>query len=148
MVDTISKEKRHEVMSKIRSKDTKIEIKVRHWLYHHGIRYRKNCMDIPGKPDVAIKKYKIAIFLHGCFWHGHENCKLFKLPKSNTEFWEDKIDKNIIRDQKITEELQKNGWHVFILWECALNTNFEQVMESIYEKIMEIKGEHNLKRNR
>jgi DNA mismatch endonuclease (patch repair protein) len=91
MTDTFSKEKRHEVMSKIRGKDTKIEIKVRHWLYHHGIRYRKNCKDIAGKPDIAIKKYKIAIFIHGCFWHGHENCKYYRLPKSNTEFWKDKL---------------------------------------------------------
>ncbi|MDP3058513.1 MAG: very short patch repair endonuclease [bacterium] len=95
MTDTFSKEKRHEIMSKIRSKDTKIEIKVRHWLYQHGVRYRKNCNDIVGKPDIAIKKYKIAIFVHGCFWHGHENCKYYRLPKSNQEYWQDKLEKTL-----------------------------------------------------
>jgi len=138
MADRISKEKRHEIMSKIRGKDTKIEIKVRHWLYHHGIRYRKNCKDIAGKPDVAIKKYKIAIFIHGCFWHGHETCKLFRLPKTNTEFWEDKISKNIERDKRNIEKLHKLGWNVFVIWECQLNTDFEHTMTILQDEILTI----------
>lgn len=136
MTDTFSKEKRHEVMSKIRGKDTKIEIKVRHWLYHHGIRYRKNCKDIAGKPDIAIKKYKIAIFIHGCFWHGHENCKYYRLPKSNVEYWEDKIEKNKNRDREIIENLQSMGWNVFVVWECQVKSNFESVMESLLNEIL------------
>ena len=94
MADTFSKEKRHEIMSKVKSKDTKIEIKVRKWLYGHGVRYRKNCKNILGKPDISIKKYKIAIFVHGCFWHGHTGCPNFRLPKSNTIYWKNKIKKN------------------------------------------------------
>lgn len=135
MTDTFSKQKRHEVMSKIRSKDTKIEIQVRHWLYHHGIRYRKNCRDIPGKPDIAIKKYKIAIFVHGCFWHGHENCKYYRLPKSNVEYWQDKIRKNIDRDSNNVESLKRSGWNVFVVWECQVKSNFEAVMLDLLQEI-------------
>lgn len=138
MTDTFSKEKRHEVMSKIRGKDTQIEIKARHWLYQHGIRYRKNCKDIPGKPDIAIKKYKIAIFVHGCFWHGHENCKLFRLPKTNTEFWKDKISKNIERDKKNIEKLKNLGWNAFVIRECQLNNDFEHTMKIMQDKILTI----------
>lgn len=138
MADTISKEKRHEVMSKIRGKDTQIEIKVRHWLYQHGIRYRKNCKDIPGKPDLAIKKYKIAVFVHGCFWHGHENCKYYRIPKTNTDFWKDKIYKNIARDKDVVEKLQDLGWNVFTLWECQLKVDFERTMNILFDEILAI----------
>lgn len=142
MADTFSKEKRHEVMSKIRGKDTKIEVQVRHWLYHHGIRYRKNCKDIAGKPDIAIKKYKIAIFVHGCFWHGHENCKFFRLPKSNLEYWEVKLEKNIARDRTNIEALKSKGWHVSIVWECQVKTSFEVSMMSLYDEILKIKKDY------
>jgi len=138
MADTVSKEKRHEVMSKIRSKDTKIEIKVRHWLYHHGIRYRKNCKDIVGNPDIAIQKYKIAIFVHGCFWHGHEDCKIQHIPKSNVDFWENKIRKNIARDKENIEKLHILGWNVFMIWECQINSNFEFLMENLLKEILAI----------
>lgn len=138
MADTFSKEKRHEVMSKIRSKDTKIEIQVRHWLYHHGIRYRKNCKDIPGKPDIAIKKYKIAIFVHGCFWHGHELCTNFCIPKSNVDFWRKKIETNRARDQKNINELTRLGWNVFVLWECQIESMFEETMENLLNQIAKI----------
>lgn len=100
MPDKVSKEKRSEIMSHIRGKDTTIEISVRKWLYAKGLRYRKNTKSIMGTPDLSIKKYKIAIFVNGCFWHGHENCKHFKLPQSNVEFWKEKIDRNIERDLK------------------------------------------------
>lgn len=140
MTDTFSKEKRHEVMSKIRSKDTKIEIKVRHWLYHHGIRYRKNCKDIAGKPDIAIKKYKIAIFIHGCFWHGHENCKLHHIPKSNVVYWQDKITKNVKRDQANLKKLHELGWNVYVIWECQVESDFDSTMETLLKEIFECKN--------
>ena len=138
MVDIFSKEKRHDVMSKIKGKDTKIEIKVRYWLFHKGIRYRKNCKNILGRPDIAIKKYKIAIFVHGCFWHGHENCKYYRIPKSNIEIWQSKIEKNRERDKKIIECLENEGWQVFVIWGCMLKEGFEGVMESLYEDIKNV----------
>lgn len=138
MVDIFSKEKRHDVMSKIKGKDTKIEIKVRHWLFHKGIRYRKNCKNILGRPDIAIKKYKIAIFVHGCFWHGHENCKYYRIPKSNIEIWQSKIEKNRERDKKTIECLKNEGWQVFVIWGCMLKEGFEGVMESLYEDIKNV----------
>lgn len=138
MADTISKEKRHEVMSKIRSKDTQIEIKVRHWLYQHGIRYRKNCKDIPGRPDIAIKKYKIAIFIHGCFWHGHENCKISHVPKTRVEYWQAKINKNIHRDQSIIHKLHNLGWSTFVIWECQIESDFEVTMDNLLKDILAI----------
>lgn len=128
MTDKVSKEKRSEIMSHIRGKDTSIEVAVRLWMFHHGIRYRKNVRDIEGTPDIAIKKYKIAIFVNGCFWHGHDNCKYFKLPKSNTEFWKTKIEKNMERDIQTHQNLTNSGWLVLVLWECELKKNFEVVM--------------------
>ena len=138
MVDIFSKEKRHDVMSKIKGKDTKIEMKVRHWLFHKGIRYRKTCKDIVGKPDIAIKKYKIAIFVHGCFWHGHDSCKYFRLPKSNHEYWQKKIENNKSRDFDNLEKLQRMGWNVFVVWECQIKSNFESTMGILLNEITKI----------
>jgi len=129
-------------MSKIRGEDTKIEIQVRHWLYHHGIRYRKNYDKIAGKPDIALTKYGIAIFIHGCFWHGHENCKLFRLPKTRVEFWRDKINKNKVRDQKNHEDSMKAGWWVFIIWECQIKTDFDGTMKTLFDNILTLKNHH------
>jgi DNA mismatch endonuclease (patch repair protein) len=115
-------------MSKIRGKDTKIEVKVRKWLYHNGIRYRKNSPKIIGKPDISIKKYKIAIFINGCFWHGHE-CIGDKRPKTNTDFWSAKIQRNIARDKGIYDILGQEGWLVLQIWECTLKRkSFESKM--------------------
>lgn len=142
MVDIFSKEKRHEIMSKIRSKETKIEIKVRKFLYSNGIRYRKNCNNIIGKPDIAIKKYKIAIFINGCFWHGHENCKSFHLPKENTEFWDEKIRRNRANDYKNQNELTNQGWNVFVLWECQIERLFEDTMNELLGSVIKIIKSH------
>ena len=140
MADCFSKQKRREVMSKIKSKDTQIEIKVRHWLYHRGIRYRKNCNTIVGKPDIAIQKYKIAIFAHGCFWHGHDNCKYYRLPKSNLEYWKEKLEKNKKRDKTNTEKLEQMGWNVFVVWECQVKSDFEATMMGLLKEIDKIKS--------
>lgn len=139
MSDRFAPEKRSEIMARVRSKDTKIEIKVRHWLHHHGIRYRKNSKSIKGSPDISIKKYKVAIFVNGCFWHGHVNCKLSVLPKSRVEYWQNKITKNKERDDSNVKLLQEKGWHVFIVWECQLGKQFEETMNDIVEQIREIR---------
>lgn len=137
MPDKVTKKKRSEIMSHIRSKDTTIEISVRKWLYAKGLRYRKNTKSILGTPDLSIKKYKIAIFVNGCFWHGHENCKHFKLPQSNVEFWKEKIDRNIERDLKIVSSLENDGWLVILIWECELKKDFDGIMTKVYNMMLD-----------
>ena len=107
-------------MSRIRGKATKPEIKVRHWLWSHGYRYRLNVKSVPGKPDIVLRKYRTAIFVNGCFWHGHVGCSKYVVPKSNTEFWLTKIERNKERDQQNYKDLHDAGWHVIIIWECQL----------------------------
>lgn len=140
MVDKVNQEQRRLNMSHIRNKETKIEIKVRKWLYRNGLRYRKNNRMILGTPDISIAKYKIAIFINGCFWHGHEGCKLASVPKTNTEFWTNKINKNKERDIRVETELKKQGWNVIIIWECQLGKDFEITMNNLYSQINEIKN--------
>ena len=107
-------------MAAIKGKDTKPEILVRKFLFSKGLRYRLNNRKLPGSPDIVLKKYKTVIFVDGCFWHGHEGCKYFRLPKSNTPFWETKITQNIERDKKTTQALIALGWKVIRIWECEL----------------------------
>lgn len=109
-------------MSRVKSSNTKPEIVLRKFLFSEGLRYRVNSTTLPGKPDIVLKKYKVAIFVHGCFWHGHSNCEAAKLPKSNLEYWTKKIHGNIIRDRRRTKELKKLGWRVFVIWECELRS--------------------------
>ena len=106
-------------MSKISGKETKPEILVRKFLFRKGFRYRKNDKRYPGKPDVVLPKYKTVIFVHGCFWHGHD-CRAGKLPETRKEFWQNKIGSNVVRDKKNRHELEKLGWRVLIVWQCEL----------------------------
>lgn len=122
MTDTQTKEQRSKIMAAVHSKDTSIEILVRRYLWSHGIRYRLHPKNLPGKPDIVIPKKKIAIFVHGCFWHGHENCSLGRLPKSRVEYWQDKIEKNKIRDRQVIERLETEGWRCIVVWHCQLRT--------------------------
>ena len=123
-------------MSRIKGKDTKPEETVRKYLFSKGFRYRKNVSTLPGKPDIVLPKYKTCIFVHGCFWHKHEGCKYFVWPKSNEEFWKDKLEKNVTRDKNEQAELEKRGWHILIVWECQLKKkNKEQTLRELEEKI-------------
>lgn len=117
-MDIWDKKKRSAVMAKIKSKDTKPELLVRRYLYSRGYRYRKNVKRLPGTPDIVLKKYGIAIFIHGCFWHGHQIDG--HIPHSNSDFWQKKIKRNQIRDEKNKIELKKMGWKVMTIWECQL----------------------------
>ncbi|MDR0304402.1 MAG: DNA mismatch endonuclease Vsr [Chitinispirillales bacterium] len=119
-MDTFSKSKRSEIMSKVSGKDTKPEILVRKYLFSKGFRFRKNVANLPGKPDIVLPKYKTVIFIHGCFWHGHKNCEAAKLPTSNIDYWTKKISSNIKRDLKNEESLKIAGWNVIFIWECEL----------------------------
>jgi DNA mismatch endonuclease (patch repair protein) len=107
-------------MSQIKGKDTKPEEIVRKYLFSKGFRYRKNVSNLPGKPDIVLPKYKICIFVNGCFWHKHEGCKYFVWPKNNAEFWKEKIEKNTARDKQNFARLESEGWRVLIIWECQL----------------------------
>ena len=130
MPDVLTPQQRHRCMSHIRSKATKPEIMVRKWLWAHGYRYRLNVKSVPGKPDIVMRKYRTAIFVNGCFWHGHEGCKQFVLPKTNTDFWQTKIARNRERDQRNYDILLQNGWQVIVLWECQLaKTRIEYTMQ-------------------
>ena len=107
-------------MSRIKSKNTKPEILVRKFLHSKGFRFRIHDKKLPGKPDIVLTKHKTVIFIHGCFWHGHKNCKYFVLPKTKTQWWKNKINGNIARDTKATKSLKKEGWKIINIWECQL----------------------------
>ena len=113
-------------MSHIRSKDTKPEVMVRHFLFSRGFRYRLYRKDLPGKPDIALTKYKTVIFINGCFWHGHKDCKYATLPSENHDFWLTKISGNIERDKLNYEKLNKLGWKVIEIWQCELKPKFRE----------------------
>jgi len=134
MSDIFSSKKRSEIMSKISGKETKPEILVRKYLFANGFRFRKNVKTLPGKPDIVLPKYKTIIFVHGCFWHGHKDCKKSKLPKTRKEFWENKIRGNIQRDKTNIEELKNQGWNVLVLWECELKNKELRERKLLYIK--------------
>ena len=132
MPDVLTPSQRHRCMSHIRSKATKPEMAVRRWLWTHGYRYRLNVRSVPGKPDIVMRKYRTAIFVNGCFWHGHEGCSKFVMPKSNTDFWRTKIENNRKRDQKNYDILLQNGWQVIVVWQCNLaKDKLENTMQSL-----------------
>ncbi len=121
MADNHSKEVRSFNMSRIRSANTKPEIVVRSFLHRQGFRFRKNDKRFPGKPDIVLPKYKAIIFINGCFWHKH-TCSKFVMPKSNVEYWENKLNNNVRRDKEHQKLLRDLGWRVFVLWECEINS--------------------------
>ena len=114
-------EQRSRNMSAIKSKNTKPEIKVRKILHSMGYRFRLHKKDLPGSPDIVLPKYKTVIFVHGCFWHRHENCKYASTPKTRQEFWEAKFRENINRDKLNQENLSSKGWKIIVVWECEIN---------------------------
>ena len=123
-------------MSQIKGKDTKPEILVRKFLHKHGFRFRLHSKNLAGKPDIVLPKYKTVIFVNGCFWHGHENCKYFKLPKTRTDWWEEKINGTVLRDKKNYKALQREGWEVIVIWECELKREkMEITFNSLFESI-------------
>lgn len=136
MTDTMTAEQRHRCMAQIRSRDTKPETLVRHYLYARGFRYRKNVRTLPGTPDIVLGRFHTAIFVDGCFWHGHEGCRYFRLPKTNTAFWQQKIDRNRERDAANRLELRREGWHVIRVWECQLKPDVRmQTLRSIEQAL-------------
>ena len=135
MSDKLTPEKRSWNMSRIKGKDTKIEVEVRKYLFSKGYRFRKNDKRYPGKPDIVLPKYHVAIFVHGCFWHRHEGCKDATTPKTRTEFWLEKFDKNIKNDQIKQEKLRELGWKVIVIWECELKRSFQETMDNVEKEL-------------
>jgi len=119
-MDVHDKKTRSYNMSRIKSKDTKPEEMVRKYLFAHGFRFRKNDRRYPGTPDIVLPRYKTMVFVNGCFWHGHEQCRYFVVPKTNTDFWMNKINRNIERDKENYNKLTDSGWKVITVWECQL----------------------------
>ena len=135
MSNEISSEKRSKIMSHIKGKETSIEIKVRKYLYLHGFRYRKNDKSLPGTPDIVITKYRAAIFVNGCFWHHHYNCKYAYIPKTNQDYWINKFEKNMKNDIEHYKQLEQMDIKVIVIWECELKECFDYRMESLLEEI-------------
>lgn len=120
MVDVVSSEKRSAMMSGIRAKNTKPEMLVRKALFASGYRFRLHRKDLPGNPDVVLPGRKVAVFVHGCFWHAHDHCHLAKMPSTRPDFWQQKLEGNRQRDARKTTELLAKGWRVLVVWECFL----------------------------
>lgn len=141
MADNHTPEERSYNMSRIRSKDTKPEEKVRKYLFAQGFRYRKNVRKLPGCPDIVLPKYKTVIFVQGCFWHMHD-CGRFHWPSSNQDYWRPKILRNVERDAVNKEKLESMGWHVLTVWECELKkTTLELTLRSVIDQINKEKKE-------
>lgn len=139
MADVHSKEVRSYNMSRIKGKDTKPEMLVRKFLHANGFRYRLHVKDLPGKPDIVLPKYRTVIFVHGCFWHGHANCKYYVVPKTRTDWWLNKINSNISNDEKALAALKKQGWKIITLWECQLKSaNIISTLNALQKRISAI----------
>ena len=137
VMDKFTEEKRSEIMSKVRSEDTKPEIKVRKLLHGMGYRFRLHRRDLPGKPDIVLPKYKTVVFVNGCFWHGCPTCRHASVrPKANADYWNRKLDRNLQRDRENYAKLTELGWRVVIVWECETkDKNIPQLRERLKEEL-------------
>lgn len=138
MADVMTKEQRSRCMAAIKGKDTMPEMIVRKYLFSCGLRFRIQVRKLPGNPDIVLPKYKTVIFVDGCFWHGHEDCRYFRLPKSNVEFWKAKIERNVARDVRNEVALKALGWRVVRVWECEIKTvaQREEYLKRLYDRIV------------
>jgi DNA mismatch endonuclease (patch repair protein) len=135
-MDIWTKQKRSEVMSKIRSKNTKPEILLRSALFRLGFRFRIHKKELPGKPDIVLPKYKTAIFVHGCFWHYHKDCREGRIPNTNSKFWKEKLERNIKKDEDHILKLKAIGWKVLVIWECEIEKDIETILDVIAKKLI------------
>jgi DNA mismatch endonuclease (patch repair protein) len=131
--DKFSPGKRSEIMSHVRSRDTKPERVVRSALHRRGFRFRIHSRRLPGSPDIVLPKYKTAVFVHGCFWHQHPNCRKATIPRTNAEKWELKLRQNVLRDEKAQDDLKALGWFPVVLWECELRKDFNGQIDALID---------------
>ena len=131
MADSISPEARSRVMSRVRGCNTSPELYVRRTVWSEGFRYRLHVRKLPGVPDLALAKYRLAVFVHGCFWHQHDGCPNSKRPSSNREYWDKKLDGNAARDARHRTRLEELGWTVVTIWECSLKSDTENLLERL-----------------
>lgn len=137
MSDRITKEQRSACMSNVGSKNTSLETITRKYLWKRGFRYICNVKRLPGSPDIVLPKYKTVIFVHGCFWHGHNGCKKYTVPKTNTEYWKKKVVRNKKRDEDVWRLLEAQGWSVIIVWECELKKDkIHETIERVEKEIL------------
>jgi DNA mismatch endonuclease, patch repair protein len=132
-LDRLTAKRRSELMSRIRGKDTKPEIEVRRFLHAKGLRFRLHDKRLPGSPDLVFASRKVAVFVHGCFWHCHEGCRRAALPATRTEFWAEKIAANVERDRRAGKTLQHGGWKVLTVWQCEIG---EKTLEDLAKNII------------
>ena len=138
-MDKLSPEQRHKNMAAIHSKNTKPEIIVRRYLFAHGFRFRLNHPRLPGHPDIVLRKYATCVFVNGCFWHGHDGCSAYRIPKTNTDFWTRKINRNKTRDAKTLQQLTALGWNCITIWECQLKPAVQQqTLNSLQQTLLQI----------
>ena len=134
MPDIVDPETRSRIMSSIRGKDTKPELIIRHALHAKGFRYRLHACDVPGRPDIVFPRFRSAVFVHGCFWHGHD-CPLFRLPGTRVEYWKAKIERNKKRDDEVATMLLDSGWRYFVVWECAIRGRGKLPLDAVISEI-------------
>ena len=137
MTDTVACQTRSRMMSQIRSTETSPERFVRSYLHRHGLRFRKNVSDLPGKPDIVLPRYSTAVFVHGCFWHQHAKCRDGRVPSSNVEYWGPKLERTQQRDRDHQAYLQEAGWRVYVIWECEIN---ECRLHALIRQIRSVQG--------
>lgn len=136
-MDTLNESQRSERMSRVLSRDTKPELRIRRLVHSLGYRYRLNVRDLPGKPDLVFRKRRKVLFVHGCFWHRHDDCHLARMPKSRLDFWTPKLQKNKARDAVVRKQLKADGWSMLIIWECEIS-NIERVAVRIKRFLGEV----------
>lgn len=133
-MDNLTREKRSDLMSRVRSEDTGAELMIRKLLHANGYRYRLHKKDLPGKPDIVLARYKTVIFVNGCFWHNHIGCKRGSIPQSNTEFWKEKFARNKKRDKQNLLQVRRLGWYPIVIWECETK-NPERLLERLNREL-------------
>lgn len=134
-MDILTPEKRSWNMSRIRGKDTKPELALRSALHRLGYRFRLSDRRLPGRPDIVLPKYKTAVFVHGCFWHRHRGCKYAYVPKSKVEFWQQKFEENIARDERNIRDIRSNGWIPIVVWECQIKHDLDSCIQRLIDQL-------------